>query len=158
MHSCCSFCRLRLRCCQTTHLASAPVAFAAPAPVITATSSQVVARNHNGIAFAPVVAPAAIAPVAPLAKVVAPVAAAPLAAPIAPLAAPAPLIARYAAAPAPWSPVMLLLLRPSPTQLLWPLLMLHRLLLSHMLLPMHQLCVMLLPRLCGNLTNYENLQ
>ncbi|XP_023158741.1 angiomotin-like, partial [Ceratitis capitata] len=78
-------------------LAGAPVAFAAPAPVITATSSQVVARNHNGIAFAPVVAPAAIAPVAPLAKVVAPVAAALLAAPIAPLAAPAPLIARYAA-------------------------------------------------------------
>jgi len=33
---------------------SAPLAYAAPAPVVTATSSQVIARNYNGIAVAPV--------------------------------------------------------------------------------------------------------
>uniref|UniRef100_A0A6P4FFL8 Uncharacterized protein LOC108051572 n=2 Tax=Drosophila rhopaloa TaxID=1041015 RepID=A0A6P4FFL8_DRORH len=79
---------------------SAPVV-AAPAPVVTATSSQVIARNYNGIAAAPVIAPVA----APL---VAKYAAAPLAAPLAyssplaytsPLAYSAPL--SYAAAPAP---------------------------------------------------------
>lgn len=59
------------------------MAVAAPAPIITATSSQIVARNHNGIAFAPVVAPAPIAHIAP----------------VAPLAAPASLVTRYAAAP-----------------------------------------------------------
>ncbi|XP_039484990.1 cuticle protein 38-like [Drosophila santomea] len=77
---------------------SAPLAYtapaavvAAPAPVVTATSSQVIARNYNGIAAAPVIAP-----------VVAKYAAAPLAAPLAyssPLAYSAPL--SYAAAPAP---------------------------------------------------------
>ncbi|XP_016961109.2 cuticle protein 70, isoforms A and B [Drosophila biarmipes] len=62
---------------------SAPLAYtapaalvAAPAPVVTATSSQVIARNYNGIAAAPVIAPVA-APVA--APVVAKYAAAPLA-------------------------------------------------------------------------------
>ncbi|XP_037815421.1 uncharacterized protein LOC119606108 [Lucilia sericata] len=47
-------------------LLSAPLAYtapaavvAAPAGVVTATSSQFVARNHNGIATAPVVAPVA---------------------------------------------------------------------------------------------------
>ncbi|XP_032575819.1 cuticle protein 67 [Drosophila sechellia] len=45
---------------------------AAPAPVVTATSSQVIARNYNGIAAAPVIAPVA-------APVVAKYAAAPLA-------------------------------------------------------------------------------
>ncbi|XP_017013098.2 cuticle protein 38-like [Drosophila takahashii] len=39
---------------------SAPAAVvAAPAPVVTATSSQVIARNYNGIAAAPVIAPVA---------------------------------------------------------------------------------------------------
>lgn len=39
---------------------TAPAAVvAAPAPIVTATSSQVVARNYNGIATAPVVAPVA---------------------------------------------------------------------------------------------------
>ncbi|KAL7734380.1 hypothetical protein ACLKA6_010714 [Drosophila palustris] len=86
---------------------SAPVV-AAPAPYVTATSSQVIARNYNGIATAPVVAP--VAPVA--APVIAKYAAAPLAAPLAytsPLAAPlaysSPLAysaqLSYAAAPAP---------------------------------------------------------
>ncbi|XP_069967361.1 cuticle protein 16.5-like [Bactrocera oleae] len=70
--------------------AAAPLAFAAPAPIITATSSQVVARTHNGIAAAPIVAAAPVA---------APLAAAPLAAPIAPIS---PLV-RYAAAPFPAS-------------------------------------------------------
>ncbi|XP_037720628.1 cuticle protein 63-like [Drosophila subpulchrella] len=51
---------------------SAPLAFAAPAPVVTATSSQVITRNYNGIADAPVIAPVA-------APVVAKYAAAPLA-------------------------------------------------------------------------------
>ncbi|EDX11071.1 GD14804 [Drosophila simulans] len=80
---------------------SAPAAVvAAPAPVVAATSSQVIARNFNGIAAAPVIAPVA-APLA--APVVAKYAAAPLAAPLAyssPLAYSAPL--SYAAAPAPF--------------------------------------------------------
>ncbi|XP_022231379.2 uncharacterized protein LOC111080208 [Drosophila obscura] len=60
---------------------TAPAAFvAAPAPVVTATSSQVFARNYNGIAAAPVIAPVA-APLA--APVIAKYAAAPLAAPLA---------------------------------------------------------------------------
>ncbi|XP_065720274.2 cuticle protein 70, isoforms A and B-like [Drosophila suzukii] len=74
---------------------TAPLAYAAPAPVVTATSSQVIARNYNGIAAAPVIAPVA-------APVVAKYAAAPLAAPLAyssPLAYSAPL--SYAAAHAP---------------------------------------------------------
>ncbi|XP_026848581.1 cuticle protein 16.5-like [Drosophila persimilis] len=73
---------------------SAPLAYTAPAaivaapgPVVTATSSQVFARNYNGIAAAPVIAPVA-APLA--APVIAKYAAAPLAAPV---------IAKYAAAP-----------------------------------------------------------
>ncbi|KAI8041647.1 hypothetical protein M5D96_005912 [Drosophila gunungcola] len=53
----------------TTHSAAV---VAAPAPVVTATSSQVIARNFNGIAAAPVIAPVA-------APVVAKYAAAPLA-------------------------------------------------------------------------------
>ncbi|KAM7356251.1 uncharacterized protein ACRADG_002056 [Cochliomyia hominivorax] len=81
---------------------TAPAAVvAAPAPVVTATSSQVIARNHNGIATAPIVAPVA-APVVAKA-VAAPVA---LAAPVAryaaaytaPLAYSAPVVAKYAAA------------------------------------------------------------
>ncbi|XP_033243221.1 cuticle protein 16.5-like [Drosophila miranda] len=78
---------------------SAPLAYtapaaivAAPAPVVTATSSQVFARNYNGIAAAPVIAPVA-APLA--APVFAKYAAAPLANPLAyrsvPLAYSAPL-------------------------------------------------------------------
>ncbi|KAM7355518.1 uncharacterized protein ACRADG_001545 [Cochliomyia hominivorax] len=68
---------------------TAPAAVvAAPAGVVTATSSQFVARNHNGIATAPVVAPVA-APV--IAKTIAPVAA--------PLAAAAPLAYSAYAAP-----------------------------------------------------------
>ena len=59
-------------------LLSAPLAYSVPAPFITATSHQVIARNYNGIAHAPIVA--AAAPVAPVAKVVA-----------APVAVPAPL-------------------------------------------------------------------
>ncbi|KAH8373384.1 hypothetical protein KR009_005023, partial [Drosophila setifemur] len=39
---------------------------AAPAPVVTATSSQVIARNYNGIAAAPVIAPVAARLSAPL--------------------------------------------------------------------------------------------
>jgi len=54
-------------------LAAAPVV-AAPAGVVTATSSQYVARNFNGVAAAPVVAAAYTAPVA--AAYTAPVAAA----------------------------------------------------------------------------------
>ncbi|KAM8708147.1 hypothetical protein ACLKA7_015161 [Drosophila subpalustris] len=88
---------------------SAPVV-AAPAPYVTATSSQVIARNYNGIATAPVVAPVA-------APVIAKYAAAPLAAPLAyssPLAAPlaysSPLAASlaYQAAPLAYSAQLLL--------------------------------------------------
>ncbi|XP_060658864.1 cuticle protein 16.5-like isoform X1 [Drosophila nasuta] len=68
---------------------AAPAAVvAAPAPYVTATSSQVIARNYNGIAAAPVIAPVATPLAAP---VIAKYAAAPLAAPLAyssPLAAP----------------------------------------------------------------------
>ncbi|XP_037933214.1 cuticle protein 16.5-like [Teleopsis dalmanni] len=84
-------------------LLSAPLAYtvpaavvAAPAPFVTATSSQVVARNFNGIAAAPIVA------AAPVVKAVAPVAA-PLAY-ASPLAYSAPLArAAYAAAPLTYS-------------------------------------------------------
>ncbi|XP_065360832.1 pupal cuticle protein C1B-like [Calliphora vicina] len=68
-------------------------AYTAPAGVVTATSSQFVARNHNGIVSTPVVAPVA-------APVVAKTFAAPFVAPAAyaaPLAYSAPL--HYAAAP-----------------------------------------------------------
>ncbi|XP_068148957.1 cyclin-dependent kinase inhibitor 1C-like [Drosophila tropicalis] len=75
---------------------TAPAALvAAPAPVVTATSSQVFARNYNGIATAPVIAPA---PVIAKYAVPAPIAA-PLAAPLAaaPLAvAGSPILAKYA--------------------------------------------------------------
>ncbi|XP_011181101.2 cuticle protein 16.5-like [Zeugodacus cucurbitae] len=66
-------------------LSAAPLAYAAP--VVTATSSQVIARNYNGIAAAPIIAAAPVA-----APVVARYAAA------APLAAPL-VSAHYAAAP-----------------------------------------------------------
>lgn len=58
---------------------------AAPAGVVTATSSQYVARNYNGIAAAPVVAPVAAAYTAPVATAAytAPVAAAAYTAPVA---------------------------------------------------------------------------
>ncbi|XP_020816516.1 cuticle protein 70, isoforms A and B-like [Drosophila serrata] len=64
---------------------AAPAAVvAAPAPVVTATSSQVIARNYNGIAAAPVIAPVATPLAAPVAApVIAKYAAAPLAAPLA---------------------------------------------------------------------------
>ncbi|KAM7355954.1 uncharacterized protein ACRADG_001859 [Cochliomyia hominivorax] len=77
---------------------TAPVAapvVAAPAGVVTATSNQFVARNHNGIATAPIVAPVA-APV--VAKTIAAPVVAPAAYAAAPLAYTAPLT--YAA-PAP---------------------------------------------------------
>ncbi|XP_030246751.1 uncharacterized protein LOC115565687, partial [Drosophila navojoa] len=69
-------------------LLGAPLAYsapliAAPAPYVTSSSSQVFARNYNGIAAAPVVASYVSAPLA-----------APLAA-----AAPAPVISKYVAAP-----------------------------------------------------------
>nr|XP_036219610.1 calphotin-like [Bactrocera oleae] len=79
-------------------LTAAPLAYTAPAgvvaaavPVVTATSSQVIARNYNGIAAAPIIAAAPVA--APLVAHYA--AAAPLPAPL----GGAPLVARYAAAP-----------------------------------------------------------
>ncbi|XP_065361499.1 cuticle protein 12.5-like [Calliphora vicina] len=65
-------------------LIGAPLAYTAPAGVVTATSSQFVARNHNGIATTPIVAPVA----APVAAYTAPVAA----------AYTAPVVAKYAAA------------------------------------------------------------
>uniref|UniRef100_A0A1I8MPZ5 Cuticle protein n=1 Tax=Musca domestica TaxID=7370 RepID=A0A1I8MPZ5_MUSDO len=84
------------------YTAPAAVVAAAPAPVVTATSSQYVARNYNGIATAPVVAPVATPVVAK--TVAAPLVAKTFAAPVAaayaaPLAYSAPLT--YAAAPAP---------------------------------------------------------
>ncbi|KAM7356243.1 uncharacterized protein ACRADG_002048 [Cochliomyia hominivorax] len=64
---------------------TAPVAVvAAPAGVVTATSSQFIARNHNGITTAPVIAPVA-------APIVAKAAVAPVVATAAPLAYSAPL-------------------------------------------------------------------
>ncbi|XP_023179176.1 cuticle protein 38-like [Drosophila hydei] len=76
---------------------SAPL-IAAPAPYVTASSSQVFARNYNGIATAPVVANYVSAPLA--APIAAPVISKYVAAPLAaPLAYSAPL--GYAAAPAP---------------------------------------------------------
>ncbi|SPP76582.1 Hypothetical predicted protein [Drosophila guanche] len=85
-------------------LLHAPLAaplFAAPAPVVTAASSQVVARTFNGIATAPVIAqvPVAPAPVpVPVVRTVAAPFAAPLAAPLpAPIVRAAPFAAQYAA-------------------------------------------------------------
>ncbi|XP_037881312.1 vitelline membrane protein Vm26Ab [Glossina fuscipes] len=77
------------------------VAAAAPAGVVTATSSQYVARNYNGIATAPVIAPvAAAAYTAPVAAAyTAPVAAAYTTSVAAPVAAAytAPVAAAYTA-------------------------------------------------------------
>ncbi|XP_037815385.1 cuticle protein 16.5-like [Lucilia sericata] len=68
---------------------TAPAAVVAgPAGVVTATSSQYIARNHNGIATAPVVAPVAAPVVAKSVAYTAPVAA----------AYTAPVVAKYAAA------------------------------------------------------------
>ncbi|XP_075162174.1 uncharacterized protein LOC142234854 [Haematobia irritans] len=82
-------------------LLGAPLAYtaaaavvAAPAPFVTATSSQVIARNYNGIATAPVVAPVA----APLiAKTIAAPVAAAYTVPIA-AAYSTPIVTKYAAA------------------------------------------------------------
>lgn len=71
---------------------AAPAVAAVPAPIVTASSSQVIARNYNTLAAAPLAAAPLAA--APLTYAAAPLAAAPLAA--APLAT-APLT--YAAAP-----------------------------------------------------------
>lgn len=73
---------------------SAPLLAAAPAPYVAAHSSQVVARNYNGIAAAPVFAHAA-----PVVAHASPV----IAARAAPLAYSAPLHAAYAAAPLAYS-------------------------------------------------------
>ncbi|XP_065360826.1 cuticle protein 70, isoforms A and B-like isoform X2 [Calliphora vicina] len=80
------------------HLIGAPLAYtapaavvAAPAPFVTATSSQVIARNYNGIATAPIVAPVAT-------PVAAPVVAKYAAAYTHPLAYSAPVVAKYASA------------------------------------------------------------
>ncbi|XP_061390834.1 cuticle protein 16.5-like [Musca vetustissima] len=70
------------------------VVAAAPAPFVTATSSQYVARNYNGIATAPVVAPVAAPIVAK--TVAAPIVAKTFAAPVA-AAYTAPVVAKYAA-------------------------------------------------------------
>ncbi|XP_023298618.2 cuticle protein 12.5-like [Lucilia cuprina] len=85
---------------------TAPAAVvAAPAGVVTATSSQFIARNHNGIVSTPVVAPVATPVVAKTVAYTAPLAySAPVVAKYAaayshPLAYSAPLT--YAAAPAP---------------------------------------------------------
>uniref|UniRef100_A0A1I8P2F4 Cuticle protein 16.5-like n=1 Tax=Stomoxys calcitrans TaxID=35570 RepID=A0A1I8P2F4_STOCA len=72
------------------YTAPAAVVAAAPAPFVTATSSQVVARNYNGIATAPIIA----APV--VAKTIAPVATA-FAAPVVAKTFAAPVAAAYAA-------------------------------------------------------------
>lgn len=83
-------------------LLSAPLIAAAPAPIVTATSSQYFHRNHNALAAAYVAAPAAyVAPAAPYVAAPAPYVAA--AAPY--VAAPAPYVAAaspYVAAPAPF--------------------------------------------------------
>ncbi|XP_075163450.1 uncharacterized protein LOC142236081 [Haematobia irritans] len=84
------------------YTAPAAVVAAAPAPFVTATSSQVVARNYNGIATAPIVAPVA-APIvtkafAPAATPFAtPVVAKTFAAPLAAAAYTTPVVAKYAA-------------------------------------------------------------
>ncbi|KNC31938.1 hypothetical protein FF38_05027 [Lucilia cuprina] len=71
-------------------LIGAPLAYTVPAAagVVTATSSQFIARNHNGIVSAPVVAPVAAPVVAKTVAYTAPVAA----------AYTAPVVAKYAAA------------------------------------------------------------
>ncbi|XP_065361771.1 cuticle protein 38-like [Calliphora vicina] len=88
-------------------LIGAPLAYAAPAAVVaapagvvTATSSQYIARNHNGIATSPIVAPVAAPVAAYTAPVVAKYATA-YSTPLAyssPLAYSAPVVAKYAAA------------------------------------------------------------
>uniref|UniRef100_A0A1I8MVJ6 Cuticle protein n=1 Tax=Musca domestica TaxID=7370 RepID=A0A1I8MVJ6_MUSDO len=70
------------------YTAPAAVVAAAPAPFVTATSSQVIARNYNGIATAPIVAPVA-----------APVVAKTFAAPVVAKTFAAPLVAKTFAAP-----------------------------------------------------------
>ncbi|XP_061401263.1 cuticle protein 70, isoforms A and B-like [Musca vetustissima] len=84
------------------YTAPAAVVAAAPAPFVTATSSQYVARNYNGIATAPVVAPVATPVVAK--TFAAPVVAKTFAAPVSaayttPLAAAysTPVVTKYAA-------------------------------------------------------------
>ncbi|XP_037815394.1 cuticle protein 16.5-like [Lucilia sericata] len=86
---------------------TAPAAVvAAPVGVVTATSSQYIARNHNGIVSTPVVAPVATPVVAKTLAYSAPVAAAYTAPVVAkyaaaystPLAYSAPVVAKYAAA------------------------------------------------------------
>ncbi|XP_061394638.1 cuticle protein 70, isoforms A and B-like [Musca vetustissima] len=72
------------------YTAPAAVVAAAPAPFVTATSSQYVARNYNGIATAPVVAPVVAKTVA------APIVAKTFAAPVA-AAYTTPVVAKYAA-------------------------------------------------------------
>ncbi|XP_061391510.1 cuticle protein 70, isoforms A and B-like [Musca vetustissima] len=76
------------------YTAPAAVVAAAPAPFVTATSSQYVARNYNGIATAPVVAPVATPVVAK--TVAAPIVAKTFAAPVA-AAYTTPVVAKYAA-------------------------------------------------------------
>uniref|UniRef100_A0A1I8Q7M6 Cuticle protein 16.5-like n=1 Tax=Stomoxys calcitrans TaxID=35570 RepID=A0A1I8Q7M6_STOCA len=80
------------------YTAPAAVVAAAPAPFVTATSSQVFARNYNGIATAPVVAPVARVAAPVVARAVAPVATA-FAAPVVAKTFAAPVAATYAAAP-----------------------------------------------------------
>ncbi|EDV90396.1 GH22600 [Drosophila grimshawi] len=84
-------------------VAAAPAAVvAAPAPFVTATSSQVIVRNYNGIAHAPVIAPVAapvIAKYAVAAPLIASYAAAPLAGPLA--------YSSHLAAPLSYAPALL---------------------------------------------------
>uniref|UniRef100_A0A1B0A734 Uncharacterized protein n=1 Tax=Glossina pallidipes TaxID=7398 RepID=A0A1B0A734_GLOPL len=102
----CALAKPGLLSAPLAYTAPAAAVFAAPSPVVTATSSQVVARNFNGIATAPIIAP--VAPVAPLAAPFAAAYTTPVAAPIyttntafAKYATsyPAPLVARHAALP-----------------------------------------------------------
>ncbi|XP_073841240.1 uncharacterized protein [Musca autumnalis] len=76
------------------YTAPAAVVAAAPAPFVTVTSSQYVARNYNGIATAPIVAKTFAAPVA--AAYTAPVIAKTFAAPVA-AAYNAPVVTKYTA-------------------------------------------------------------
>ncbi|XP_061401337.1 calphotin-like [Musca vetustissima] len=76
------------------YTAPAAVVAAAPAPFVTATSNQYIARNYNGIATAPVVAPVAAPVVAK--TVAAPIVTKTFAAPVA-AAYTAPVVAKYAA-------------------------------------------------------------